>query len=168
MGVVRPLCRSVFVYVPVGEVPAWTQIKEGVGSSAGWGLQRFPGRALSYSSFSSCRSVNRQWLNGDEKGAGEGRTETRPRMKTVPLSSFFVFGCHLKHTKANGSPHWSHNWNSPVLYYDDKPCDLLRTHRLGLCFCCRMFIRPTPTTAKNNKDFTGGTAVFSSQTHLLL
>lgn len=126
---------------------------------ARWGLPSFPGRALSYGSFSSCNSVNRQWLNGDEKGAGVGRPGQgggQTRMKIVPPLKL-CFGWYLKHISKQ------HTSLAPLLllqhihiYYNDKMCDLLCMHRLQHCivlYTC--LLEPTPTAPRNNKDLIG-------------
>ena len=85
--------------------------REGRGETegrAGRGLQSFPGRALSHGSFSSWDSVNRQWLNGDEKGAGAGRTaqrEAAPHENCAPVKALFwlVFQAHKQTALLIGS-----------------------------------------------------------------
>lgn len=111
---------------------------------AGRGLQSFPGRALSHGSFSSWDSVNRQWLNGDEKGAGAGRTAQREAAlheNCAPVKALFwlVLRAHKQTVLFIGSitvtplvvKHICFSFST-----SDKTCDLLCMHRLLHLLCC--------------------------------
>lgn len=118
----------------------------------------------------------KQWLNGDEKGAGVGRTaqgETAPHEYCALVKALFwsVLRAHKQTALLIGpitvTPLALKHICFSFLYYSDKTCDLLCMHRLQhlLCSHILLFIIPTPTRVKNNKRFHWGTAVLSIHTH---
>lgn len=71
---------------------------------AGWGLQSFPGRALSHGSFSSWDSVNSDWMvmRKVPGRAGQHR-ERQPRMNIVPSSRLCFGWCFERISKQRSS-----------------------------------------------------------------
>lgn len=153
-------CDGVVGEWGAGGGAAWTERARETKGRAGRGLQRFPGRALSRGSFSSWDSVNRQWLNGDEKGAGVGRTaqgEAAPHENCAPVKALFwlVLRAHKQTELFIGSVTVTPLAVKHICFFLSLLVIKRVTYFACIDCCLYMCIIPTPARVKNNKDFTG-------------